>query len=78
MSRPICLWSPPSRKSLAHRSGRQRQLQPQMLDVFHQGFYRSAAIAVMPGNDVVYRIGFRFSSFWAHVLILRFKSSNRP
>jgi hypothetical protein len=32
-----------------------------MLYVFHQRLYRSAAVAVMPRNDVVNRIGFRFS-----------------
>lgn len=49
-----------------------------MLDVLHQRLNGSAAVSVMPCNDVVHRIGFRFSSLWSHVLILRFKSSNRP
>lgn len=41
-----------------------------MLDVFHQRFNCGSAIAIVPRNDVVHRIGFRLSSFWAHVLIL--------
>ncbi len=45
-----------------------------MLDVFHQRLYRRPAISIMPCDDVVDRICVRFSSFWAHVLILRFKS----
>ncbi|WP_312938793.1 hypothetical protein [Agrobacterium pusense] len=49
-----------------------------MLDVFHQRLYRGTAIAVMPRDNVVNRIGFRLSSLWTHVLILRYKSSNRP
>ncbi len=49
-----------------------------MLDVLHQRFNCGSAIAIVPRNDVVHRIGFRFSWLWAHVLILRFKSSNRP
>lgn len=49
-----------------------------MLDVFHQRLNGSAAVSIVPCNDVIHRIGFRFSSLWAHVLILRFKSSNCP
>jgi hypothetical protein len=45
-----------------------------MLDVLHQRFDRSAAIAIVPRNDVVHRVSFRFSSFGAHVLILLFQS----
>ncbi len=41
-----------------------------MLDVLHQRFNCGSAIAIVPRNDVVHRIGFRLSSFWAHVLIL--------
>ncbi len=49
-----------------------------MLDVFHQRFDRGPTVSIVPCNDVVNRVGFWFSSFWAHVLILRFKSPNRP
>ncbi len=41
-----------------------------MLNVFHQRLYRRPAIAVMPCNDVVDRIGLWFSKVWAHVLVL--------
>ncbi|WP_158080282.1 hypothetical protein [Agrobacterium sp. YIC 4121] len=41
-----------------------------MLDVLHQGLYRGTAVAVVPGNDVVNRVGFRLSPFWAHRTIL--------
>ncbi len=41
-----------------------------MLDVFHQRFNCGSAIAIVPRNDVVHRICFRLSSFWAQVLIL--------
>lgn len=78
ISFPLGLGLPPPCKTSAHRSGRQRKLHAQMLDVFHQRLNSGAAVSIVPCNDVVHRIGFRFSSFWAHVLILRFKSSNRP
>ncbi len=45
-----------------------------MLDVFHQRLNRGAAVALVPCYDVVHRIGFRFLSFWAHVLILLIQS----
>lgn len=49
-----------------------------MQNVLHERLNGGSAISIVPCNDVVYRIGFRFSSVWAHVLILRFKSSNGP
>lgn len=47
-----------------------------MLDVLHQRLDRGSAISIVPCNDVVHRIGFGFSSFWAHVLILLSQSLN--
>ena len=41
-----------------------------MLNVFHKGLYRGAAVAVMPCYNVVDRVSLRFSLMWAHVLIL--------
>lgn len=46
-----------------------------MLDVLHQRLNGSAAVSIVPCNDVIDRIGFWLSSLWAHVLILLCQSS---
>jgi hypothetical protein len=45
-----------------------------MQNVPHERLNGGATIAIMPCDDVVYRIGFRPLEFWAHVLILLFQS----
>lgn len=45
-----------------------------MQNVLHERLNRGSAISIVPCNDVVHRIGFGFSSFWAHVLILLLQS----
>ncbi len=49
-----------------------------MLNIFYQGLNGGSAVSVVPCNDVVHRIGFRFSWLWAHVLNLRFRATNLP
>ncbi len=45
-----------------------------MQNVLHERLNGGSAISIVPCNDVVHRIGFGFSSFWAHVLVLLFQS----